>query len=98
MGPFAGRRRPALPPRGDRRHVRTGPPASGGTPSAKCRRASYGTALGHPFVDVEKCEQKLREVAERAYRPWDPTKLLETLMRSAEAWRLFPGEQAPPLL
>lgn len=58
----------------------------------------YGAALGHPFVDVEKCEQKLREVAELGYRPRDPTKLLETLMRSAEAWPLFPGEQDPPLL
>lgn len=58
----------------------------------------YGAALGHPFVDVERCEQKLREVAELGYRPKDPAKLVDALMRSAEAWPLFPEDRDPPLL
>ena len=58
----------------------------------------FAEALGHPFVDVQRCELKLREAAELGCRPRDPQQMLEAFMRSADAWPLFPGDTDPPLL
>lgn len=58
----------------------------------------HSSALGHPFVDVQRCELKPQEVAELGYRPGDPQKDMDAFMRSAEAWPFFTHEKGPPLL
>lgn len=58
----------------------------------------YAAPLGHPWVDLERCMMKLREVTELGYRPGDSDAVMQAVMRSAEAWPLFPGETDPPVL
>lgn len=58
----------------------------------------YAAPLGHPWVDIERCMLKLQEAAELGYKPAAPDAIMQTFMRSAEAWPLFPGETEPPVL
>lgn len=41
---------------------------------------------------------KLHEAAELGFKPADPRAIMETFMRSAQQWPLFPGESEPPVL
>ena len=43
----------------------------------------YAAPLGHPWVDIERCQMKLHEAAELGFKPADPTTIMEAFMRSA---------------
>ena len=54
--------------------------------------------LGHPSVDVERCELVLREAAELGFMPKNRDDLMSWAMKTPDGWPTFPGDENPPLL